>query len=335
MIISKTPYRVSLFGGGTDYPDYVRTHGGEVLGFAINKYCYISLRKLPPFFEYKSRLVWSEVELVKEFSEIKHPAIRAILEEHCPYKGIELHHDGDLPARTGMGSSSSFTVGLLNAFWALMGDQASKHYLAKEAIRIEQDVLKENVGCQDQVWAAYGGFNHVSFAMDGSFEVYPVVMKEVRRREFQESLMLVFTGFSRFSSEIASEQVRNIHVNERHLRQMRVLVSDALTILRGTGPLDAIGRLLHESWRLKRELAENITSDYIDLIYEAARSAGAIGGKLLGAGGGGFMLLFVPPDRQESVRKRLDSLIHVPFQMAMEGSRIALYEPGGLDGAEW
>lgn len=328
MIISKTPYRVSLFGGGTDYKPYVEEHGGEVLGFALAKYCHIMLRRLPPFFPYKSRFVWSKIELVNGFSEIKHPSIRAVMQEHCPFERIQLHYDGDLPGMSGMGSSSSFTVGLLNAVWALAGGMCSNHYLASEAIRIEQELLQENVGSQDQVLAAYGGFNHVEFYPGGDFAVRPVIMSSDKRLEMEESLMLFFTGFSRMASEVAQEQIKNILHNDRHLQQMRSLVADALSIFHGRAQsLKDIGLLLHESWSRKRELARNISSDHIDLIYEAGRSAGALGGKLLGAGGGGFMLFFVPPDGREAVRGRLGSLLEVPVQVSQEGSRVVLYEP--------
>ena len=215
MIISRTPFRISLFGGGTDYPTWFREHGGAVLGMAINKYCYISVRRLPPFFEHKSRIVYSQVELVREVSEIQHPAVRGVLADRGMTEGLEIHHDADLPARSGLGSSSSFTVGLLNALCALENRMIGKRELAREAIRIEQGVLNESVGCQDQLWAAYGGFNRIEFLPDGNFMVQPIIMKPERREELLQSMMLFFTGFSRFASDFAHDQINNIGQSAR------------------------------------------------------------------------------------------------------------------------
>jgi D-glycero-alpha-D-manno-heptose-7-phosphate kinase len=332
MIISRTPFRVSLFGGGSDYPRWYRRHGGSVLGFAINKYCYISLRRLPPFFAHRHRIVYSKVETVNDIAEIQHPAVRAVLTETAVDCGVEIHHDGDLPARSGLGSSSSFTVGMLNAFHAFRGRMAAKRELAEEAIRIEQDVLRENVGSQDQVWAAYGGFNRIDFRHDGGFDVQPVICPPERWRELRDHLLLYFTGLSRFASEVAKAKIDNLDKRERHLRTMVGMVDEALGILQRDGQeLRDIGVLLHESWCLKRELADTVTTPEVDAIYEAARDAGAIGGKLLGAGGGGFMLLFVEPDCREAVKSRLGRLIRVGFDLDTAGSMIAVYEPDGLE----
>lgn len=332
MIISRTPYRVSLFGGGTDYPKWFRQHGGAVLGFAINKYCYISLRSLPPFFEHRHRIVYSRIELVGAIEEIQHPSVRAVLGEMQVTQGIEIQHQGDLPARSGLGSSSSFTVGLLNALWAQNGRMATKAALAAEAIRIEQEVIRENVGSQDQIWAAYGGMNRIEFNPDGSFAVHPVVLPQGRRRALMESLMLVFSGFSRFADRLAAQQIANMDRREAHLHALRGLVDDALVILQDPArPIAEIGELLHHSWMLKRDLSDSITSPSIDAIYQTAREAGAIGGKLLGAGGGGFMLFFVPPERQAAVRERLRDLIHVGFDIDPVGSRIVVYEPDDFE----
>jgi len=332
MIISRTPYRVSLFGGGTDYPKWFNRFGGSVLGFAINKYCYLSLRALPPFFEHRHRIVYSRIELVGSIEEIQHPAVRAVLGEMKVSEGIEIQHQGDLPARSGLGSSSSFTVGLLNALWAGRGRMVTKQTLAAEAIRIEQEVIGENVGSQDQVWAAYGGMNRIDFSRDGSFAVDPVVMPRGRRQELIGSLMLVFTGFSRFADQLAARQIANMEQREAHLHRLQAMVDEAVEILQNPArPIREIGELLHQSWMLKRELAECVSSPQIDGMYQAAREAGAIGGKLLGAGGGGFMLFFVPPERQAAVRARLHDLIHVEFDIDSAGSRIVVYEPDGLE----
>ena len=331
MIISRTPFRVSLFGGGTDYPAWIREHGGAVLGTAIDKYCYISVRYLPPFFEHRHRIVYSKVELVREVREIQHPAVRGVLGELAVDAGLEIHHDADLPARSGLGSSSSFTVGLLNAVHAMRGRMVTKSELGREAIRIEQDVLKESVGCQDQIWAAYGGLNKIDFFPDGRFEVTPVILPPERRRELRQSMMLFFTGFSRYASDFAKDQLDNLKRRAAQLTAMRAMVDHAVDILRDErAPIRELGKLLDESWRLKRELADSVSTGEIDAIYEAGRAAGAIGGKLLGAGGGGFILFIVEPDQREAVRERLQHLIHVSFDFDTEGSKIVLYQPNGL-----
>lgn len=331
MIITRTPYRVSLFGGGTDYPKWYREHGGAVLGMAIDKYCYISVRHLPPFFEHKHRIVYSRIENVREISEIEHPAVRAVLQEMGVQEGLEVHHDGDLPARSGLGSSSSFTAGLLNAIYALRGQMVTKRALAEETIRIEQEVIAENVGSQDQIWAAHGGFNRVDFHQDGTFAVSPVIMPKVRERELLNHLMLFFTGFSRHASEIAKHKIANLDKKAQHLKSMHAMVDEAQGILTSaTADIRQIGRLLHEGWRLKRDLANEISTEAIDDIYQAGCDAGALGGKILGAGGGGFILFFVEPDKQEAVRTRLSNLIEVAFDVDRDGSHVVLYEPNGL-----
>ncbi len=332
MIISRTPFRISFFGGGTDYPAWFRRHGGAVLGFAINRYCYISVRPLPPFFEHRNRIVYSKVETVDDLDDIQHPAVRAVLKERGVDIGVEVHHDGDLPARSGLGSSSSFTVGLLNAVAAMEGRMMGKKHLAEEAIRIEQEVIREHVGCQDQVWAAFGGFNRIQFLTGGEFDVQPAVMSAGRREELLGSLMLFFTGFSRLAPEIAKKQIDNIDKLEKHLTAMASMVDEALAIFQSDStPIREIGELLHRSWMLKRGLTDAITTPAVDEIYEAARAAGALGGKLLGAGGGGFMLLFVEPAEREAVKDRLDGLVRVNFGIDNVGSKIVVYEPDGLE----
>jgi len=247
MIISRTPFRISLFGGGTDYPTWFREHGGAVIGTAIDKYCYISVRRLPPFFEHKSKIVYSKVELVKDTSEIEHPAVRGILTDLGVTDGLEIHHDADLPARSGLGSSSSFTVGLLNALYALNSRMVSKRDLGRQAIRIEQEVLKEDVGCQDQIWAAYGGFNRIDFHQDGTFSVMPFILPPARRTELAQSLMLFFTGFSRFATDFAQDQIKNMNSRKNQLRMIRSLVDSAADILLDPKtPLRELGELMHQ-----------------------------------------------------------------------------------------
>jgi D-glycero-alpha-D-manno-heptose-7-phosphate kinase len=331
MIITRTPFRISFFGGGTDYPAWFREHGGAVIGTAIDKYCYLSVRQLPPFFEHRSRIVYSQIELVQNYEDVRHPAVRAVLMDKGIADGLEIHHDADLPARSGLGSSSAFTVGLLNALYALDGKMSAKRELGREAIRIEQDVLKESVGCQDQLWAAYGGLNRIEFFQDGEFAVTPLILPTERRLELQHSIMLFFTGFSRFASDFARDQLKNLNQHRAQLRTMRGMVNSATDILLDPRiPIREFGELLHESWLLKRGLADSVSNPEIDEIYEAGRSAGAIGGKLLGAGGGGFMIFIVEPDRRESVREKLKKLIHVSFGFDTEGSKVVLYQPNGL-----
>ena len=328
MIISRTPFRISLFGGGTDYPAWFKEHGGSVIGTAIDKYCYISVRRLPPFFEHKSKIVYSRVELVKNVGEIEHPAVRGVLTNMKIDDGLEIHHDADLPARSGLGSSSSFTVGLLNALHALDSRMVSKRELGREAIRIEQDVLKEDVGCQDQIWAAYGGFNRIDFHPDGNFSVAPFIMSASRRAELQQSLMLFFTGFSRFATDFAQDQIKNMNNRKNQLRMMKSLVDSAADILLDPkAPIRELGELMHQSWLLKRELADSVSNSQIDEIYDAAREAGATGGKLLGAGGGGFMVLVVDPEKRAQVRERLKKLVAVNIGFDTEGSKIVIYQP--------
>jgi D-glycero-alpha-D-manno-heptose-7-phosphate kinase len=331
VIISRTPFRISLFGGGTDYPAWFRQHGGSVIGTTIDKYCYISVRRLPPFFAHRSRIVYSQVELVRDVAEIQHPAVRGILLAKGRTEGLEIHHDADLPARSGLGTSSAFTVGLLNALSALDGRMIAKRELGREAIRIEQEVLKEAVGCQDQIWAAYGGLNRIDFLPDGDFTVTPIVLTAERRSELQSSMMLFFTGFSRFASDFALDQIRNLEQRSVQLHAMRAMVDQAFDMLRDERlPICRLGELLHASWRLKRELADSVSNCKLDEIYEAGLSAGALGGKLLGAGGGGFMVFLIEPDRRERLRARLKDLIEVSVGFEVDGSKIVLYQPDGL-----
>ena len=330
MIISKTPFRVSLFGGGTDYPDWYLKHGGSVIGTTIDKYNYLSVRYLPPFFEHKHRIVWSNIELINEVDEIEHPAVKAILSDMEIERGMEISYNADLPARSGLGSSSSFTVGLLNALNALKGRMVSKKELADEAIRIEQKVIKEAVGSQDQIWAAHGGLNRIDFHQDGSYEVAPLIMPSVNRRVLQSSFMLFFTGFSRFASTIAEKQIANFNNKQKDLQQLGAFCDEAAGILQnGNSLISDLGRLMHEAWLLKRELADGVTTPVVNEIYNAGLEAGALGGKLLGAGGGGFMLFLVNPENKKAVREKLSNLIHVNFEFDTGGSKIVVFEPDG------
>ena len=325
MIISRTPFRVSFFGGGTDYPVWFREHGGAVLA-TTNKYCYISCRYLPPFFDHRSRIVWSQIELVKAPEEIQHPAAREVLAFLGIKDGVELHHQGDLPARTGLGSSSAFTVGLLNALHGLRGEMVGKEQLAREAIHVEQERLKENVGSQDQVSCAHGGLNRVDFWGERNFRTTPITIPWARLNELQDHLMLFFTGVSRNASEIAGEQISAVPGKVRELRVIQQMVDEAIDILKGPRSLLDFGKLLDEGWQLKRSLTDKISTPFIDEIYERARRGGAIGGKLIGAGGGGFLLLFARPEEQPRVRAALDGLLEVPFRFESVGANVIFYE---------
>src|SRR3989344_1517588 len=322
MIITRTPFRISFFGGGTDYPVWYENNGGAVLSTSINKYCYITCRYLPPFFEHKHRIIWTKVESVKITDEIQHPAVRAGLKFLNVRDGVEIHHDGDLPARTGLGSSSSFTVGLLHALHALQNQEISKEELAKEAVRMEQDILKENVGSQDQVAVTYGGFNKITFSQNGEFRVEPVQVSNEQVKELESSLRLYFTGFSRYASEVAKTQIENIQNRERELTQMHTMVDEGIRILNGNKGMEEFGRLLNETWQIKKSLSDKISNPEIDAMYEKAIEAGALGGKLLGAGAGGFLLLLIPPDKQQAVREALHGFLEVSFAFENNGSQI-------------
>lgn len=327
MIITRTPYRMSFFGGGTDYPAWFCEHGGSVLATTLNKYCYISCRNLPPFFEHRSRIVYSRIENVASNTEIEHPAVRGVLTYLGVNDGVEIHHDGDLPARTGLGSSSAFTVGLLHAVRALQGAMPTKMELARDAIHIEQEILRESVGCQDQVLAAFGGLVRVDFDCGGAISVNPIVLTAQREQEFQNHLLLFFTGFARTASEIAQEQIGRVPQLTRELTELRRMVLEAQSLLCSRHDIVEVGRLLHESWMVKRRLTSRIATAAIDDIYNAARAAGAIGGKLMGAGGGGFMVIFASPEKHPAIRIALRGLLEVPFAFESGGSQIMVYHP--------
>lgn len=326
MIISRTPYRISFLGGGTDYHTWYQTHGSAVLSTTINHYCYLHCRNLAPFFEHKTRVVWSKVEEVLQHSDIQHPAVNAILEYLQINQGVEINHQGDLPARSGLGSSSAFTVGLLHAMYALRGMMSSKRELACEAIHIERDILKENVGVQDQIATAYGGLNKIIVHPDGGFDVTPMILPNGRVQELQDHLLLFFTGVSRTASDIAADKIKSIPNKTHELHTMRSMVDMAEKILCEEQDITLFGELLHEAWMLKRQLSSKIAPAYIDEIYAKARHAGAIGGKLLGAGGGGFMLFFVKPEDKLKVCEALENLLLVPFNFESSGSQIIFYD---------
>jgi D-glycero-alpha-D-manno-heptose-7-phosphate kinase len=331
MIITRTPFRISFFGGGTDYPAWYRAHGGAVLATTIDKYCYITCRYLPPFFEHKHRIVYSVIENVQSVQDIQHPSVRSTLEWSDVQDGLEIHHDGDLPARSGLGSSSAFTVGLTHALHGLRGQMASKEQLAKAAIHIEQNLIGESVGSQDQISAAFGGFNRIDFFRDDSFDVSPLIISPSRRNELHSHLMLCFTGFSRIANAIAKSQIENFSSRELELKKIRTLVDDGIQIL-GNENIDVneFGLLLDQSWRFKRNLSDQVSTPQIDDIYLRAQTAGAVGGKILGAGGGGFMLLFAKPEKHAAIRESLKELVHVDFKFDESGSRVVLYQPNGL-----
>lgn len=327
MIISRTPFRISFFGGGTDYPDWYLKNGGSVLSTTFDKYCYVSCRKLPPFFDHKYRIAYSIVENAVNIDDINHPAVRATLKELNLQDGMEIHADADLPARSGLGSSSSFLVGLINALYALEGKRISKKDLALLAINMEQNVIGDAVGSQDQVAAAYGGFNQIIFNVDGTINVDPVIIREKRKELLNEHLMLFFTGFSRIASNIAKSKINNLPKKEKELCQINLMVNQAINILlTEKNDIRHFGELLDLGWVEKKKLASEVTTDQIDDIYIKAKLSGAIGGKLLGAGGGGFLLLFVEPKNQNKVRKSLGNLIHVPIKFEKSGSQIIYYE---------
>lgn len=326
MVISRTPFRISFFGGGTDYPAWVKEYGGAVLATTINKYCYLSVRFLPPFFWHKFRIVYSKMETCNTLDEIDHPAVREIIRFLKINQGLEIHHDGDLPARSGLGSSSALTVGLLHSLYALRGHMPNKQTLAKESIYVEQKILQETVGFQDQTLAAHGGFNHITFHRNGEITVRPVTLPSMRMKELESHLMLFYTGIPRIASKVAKNYVKKIDNKKKQLSRMQESVEEALSILTSKKNIKNFGELLHEFWQLKRSLSSKVSNSAIDEIYQEARSSGALGGKLIGAGGGGFLLLFVPPRSQKKVRERLNKLIHVPFKFEHGGSQIIFFD---------
>ena len=325
MIISRTPFRISFFGGGTDYPVWYKKNGGAVLSTTINKYCYLSCRVLPPFFKYKHRIVYSKQEMINKISEINHPSVRETVNFFNYKDGLEIHHQADLPARSGLGSSSAFTVGLINALGGLGGEIRTKRQLALDAMHIEQNLIKENVGSQDQTAAAFGGFNKIEFGGPSEIAVQPITLSEQKLNEFQNKLMLFFTDFSRDASMIAKNWIKNTPENKENLSAMNAMVDKSISILTRGKNMDDFGRMLDESWKIKRKLANGITNSEIDEIYKTGIKAGAIGGKLLGSGGGGFMLFYADAEAQPKIKEKLKKFLHVPFRFEYLGSQIIYY----------
>lgn len=324
MIITKTPFRMSFFGGGTDMPEFFNEYGGSVLSTTFDKYCYVNVRHLPPFFDYTSELVYSKIERVKNLDKIEHPLVRNAMKMLDMHE-LRVNYESDLPARTGLGTSSSFAVGMLNAFYALKGKYADKRKLATDAIKLERELCNEAGGWQDQIAASYGGFNRINFNSQG-FEVEKVIISSERKKQLNDNLLLFFTGVKRISAEIQKDTKMSIADKVKQLREMSSLVNDAEKIL--TDPLedlDEFGRLLDHTWKLKRQTGNKISTNSIDALYNKGIQAGALGGKLLGAGGGGFLLFYVQEDKREQVKKALSDLLYVPFEFENSGTRVIYY----------
>ena len=319
MIITQTPFRMSFFGGGTDFPGFYREHGGAVLSTTFDKYCYVNVRHLPRFFDYTTELSYAKTERVTDVESIEHPAIREAMKMLDMHE-IRLTYEADLPARSGLGTSSSFAVGMLNAFYALKGKYADKRKLADDAIYLERVLCKESGGIQDQIAASIGGFNKISFNADG-YTVSPVIISPERKLRLNDNLMLFFTGFSRFSSDIQVEAEKSLKSKEAQLLEMLQLVDEAEQVL------TEFGKLLDYTWKLKRGITSKVSTDSIDAIYDKAIKAGATGGKLLGAGGGGFLLFYVEADKQKNVHEALEDLLYVPFEFETAGTQVIHYTP--------
>ena len=325
MIITQTPFRMSFFGGGTDFPGFYRDHGGAVLSTTFDKYCYVNVRHLPRFFDYTTELSYAKTERVTDVEAIEHPAIREAMKMLDMHE-IRLTYEADLPARSGLGTSSSFAVGMINAFYALKGKYADKRKLADNAIYLERVLCKESGGIQDQIAASFGGFNKISFNADG-YTVSPVIISPERKLRLNDNLMLFFTGFSRFSSDIQVEAEKSLKSKEAQLLEMLQLVDEAEQVLTSKTDLTEFGKLLDYTWKLKRGITSKVSTDSIDAIYDKAIKAGATGGKLLGAGGGGFLLFYVEADKQKNVHEALEDLLYVPFEFETAGTQVIHYTP--------
>jgi len=326
MIISRTPFRVSLFGGGSDYPAWYKKHGGNVISTTINKYAYITCRYLPPFFDYRYLIRYYKREEVQCLDDIQHPSVRECLRMMNIKKGVEMVHNADLPAQSGMGSSSTFTVGLINALYALEQKMPTKRELALKAIDVEQNLINENVGSQDQTAAAFGGFNKINFNATDEIGVNPLILPKERLRNLEDHLILFFTGLHRTASDIVGEQVKRLNKKEALMHEMQEILQQALNVLISeNNDLNDIGRLLHEQWFLKKMLSPLISNPYIDEIYSAGMDAGAIGGKLLGAGAGGCILFYVKPEFKEKIKSKLKNILFIPFRFETLGSQIIYF----------
>jgi len=334
MIITKTPFRMSFFGGGTDMESFFREYGGAVLSTTFDKYCYVNVRHLPRFFDYSTELSYSKTERVTNVDDIQHPAVRnamKLLDMH----EIRLTYEADLPARSGLGTSSSFAVGMLNAFYCLKGKYASKKKLADEAIYLERVMCEEAGGWQDQIAAAFGGMNRIEFNKDGTYDVRPIIIHPDRKKQLNDNLMMFFTGFTRFSSDMQKANQSGYDEKIKQLQQMYALVDEAEAVLEDKhSDLDEFGRLLDKTWRLKRQTGGAITTNSIDALYEKGIAAGALGGKLLGAGGGGFLVFYVAPDKQQAVMDAMSDLLYVPFKFEDGGTRVIHYSPESYEPKE-
>ena len=330
MIITKTPFRMSFFGGGTDMEDFFRVHGGAVLSTTFDKYCYVNVRHLPPFFDYRTELSYSKTERVTSIDAIQHPAIRNAMKMLDMHE-IRLTYEADLPARSGLGTSSSFAVGMLSAFYALKGKYADKKKLADEAIYLERVLCGEAGGWQDQIAASYGGFNRINFNKDGTYDVLPIIISPERKKQLDQNLMMFFTGFTRFSSDVQKANVASPETQEareKRLLEMLDLVDDAEDVLTNKKrDLDEFGRLLDHTWKLKRQTGSAVSTSNIDALYQRGMEAGALGGKLLGAGGGGFLVFYVQPEKREALKAAMHDLLYVPFHFEDGGSRVLYYSP--------
>lgn len=326
MIITKTPFRMSFFGGGTDMESFFKENGGSVLSTTFDKYCYVNVRHLPRFFEYSTELSYSKTERVTNIDDIEHPAIRNAMKMLDMHE-IRLTYEADLPARSGLGTSSSFAVGMLNAFYALKGKYASKKQLADEAIYLERVLCNEAGGWQDQIAASFGGFNRIDFNADG-YTVHPVIVSPQRKQQLNNNLMMFFTGFTRFSSEIQKANKLDDENKTKQLKQMLTLVDEAESILTDhSKDLDDFGRLLDVTWKLKRQTGKSVSTSNIDNLYDKGISAGALGGKLLGAGGGGFLVFYVTPEKQAAVKEAMEDLLYIPFKFEDSGTQVIYYGP--------
>lgn len=326
MIITKTPFRMSFFGGGTDIEGFFREHGGSVLSTTFDKYCYVTVRHLPRFFGYKTHITYSKMEYANEYEEIEHPLIREAMRMLDMHE-LRLTYDSDLPARSGLGTSSSFAVGMLNAFYCLKGKYADKKRLADESIYLERVLCNEAGGWQDQIAAAYGGFNRINFNENG-YEVLPIIISPERKEQLQDNIMMFFTGFVRYSSEIQKANFLSDELKTKNLLKMLRLVDDAEAVLVDkTKDLDDFGKLLDETWRIKRQTGSSVTTNEIDKLYEKGIRSGALGGKLLGAGRGGFLIFYVQPDKQEEVKRAMNDLLYIPFQFETSGTQVVYYSP--------
>lgn len=327
MIITKTPFRMSFFGGGTDMDSFFREHGGAVLSTTFDKYCYVTVRHLPPFFDYSTELAYSKMERVNDVEDINHPAVRNAMKMLDMYD-IRLTYEADLPARSGLGTSSSFAVGMLNAFYCLKGKYVDKRKLADDAIYLERVLCAEAGGWQDQIAASFGGMNRIDFNKDGSYDVSPIIIHPDRKKALNNRLLMFFTGFTRFSSDVQKSNTKGRAESTEQLLQMYDLVGEAEKILENqNSDLDDFGRLLNETWKLKKQTGGAITTDSIDTLYDRGLKAGALGGKLLGAGGGGFMVFYVPEEKRSSVIEAMKDLLYIPFSFEDGGTQVVHYTP--------